>query len=187
MNPEFKTVIVYLTGKPGVGKYTIAKALSSHGFIICDNQLVNNPIFELLQYDGYTKIPDFAWDAIARIRDSVFEFLVTYKQNNYVLTNNLYEDEGDKRLYNQVKQMAHLRRSLFVPVRLLITVEEHLKRVTKKERLLRWKSIDPEDVYDQTPLLTIIHPNLLELNVSYLSAENAAEKILIHIMKLIQN
>lgn len=50
------TTIIYLTGKPGVGKYTIAKELAAnHGFIVCDNQLINNPIFELLQYDGYAK------------------------------------------------------------------------------------------------------------------------------------
>jgi len=55
------TTIIYLTGKPGVGKYTIAKELAAkYGFIVCDNQLINNPIFELLQYDGYAKIPDFA-------------------------------------------------------------------------------------------------------------------------------
>ena len=47
-----KTTIIYLTGKPGIGKYTIAKELAkSHGFIVCDNQLINNLIFELLQYD----------------------------------------------------------------------------------------------------------------------------------------
>lgn len=40
---------------------------------MCDNQLINNPIFELLAYDGYAKIPDFAWDTIARIRAAVFE------------------------------------------------------------------------------------------------------------------
>ncbi len=82
------TTIIYLTGKPGVGKYTIAKALASdYGFIICDNQLINNPIFELLQYDGYTKIPDFAWDSIARIRTEILQFLAKVPQNSYVLTN----------------------------------------------------------------------------------------------------
>ena len=52
------TQIVYLIGKPGVGKYTIAKELRKSGFIVCDNQLVNSPIFTLLNYDGYTKIPE---------------------------------------------------------------------------------------------------------------------------------
>ena len=179
------TTIIYLTGKPGVGKYTIAKALSKHGYIICDNQLVNNPIFELLQYDGFTKIPDVGWDKISCIRNSVFEFLTSYTQNNYVLTNNLYEDEGDRKLYEQVKQMAHSRGSLFVPIRLLITEEEHLKRVVRPERRERWKSIDPLDVYDKTPLLAIVHPNFLELDVSDLSPESAAEAILNHIKNVI--
>ena len=80
--------IIYLTEKPGVGKYTIAKELASrHGFIVCDNQLINNPVFELLAYDGYEKIPDFAWDAITRIRAEVFDFLAKSSQNSYVLTN----------------------------------------------------------------------------------------------------
>ena len=36
------TTIIYLTGKPGVGKYTIAKELAAkYGFIVCDNQLIN--------------------------------------------------------------------------------------------------------------------------------------------------
>lgn len=66
------TVIIYLIGKPGVGKYTIAEELAAkHGFIVCDNQLVNHPIFELLQYNGYATIPDFAWDSIDRIRTEI--------------------------------------------------------------------------------------------------------------------
>ena len=41
--------IIYLTGKPGIGKYTIAKELAAkHDFIVCDNQLINNYIFDLL-------------------------------------------------------------------------------------------------------------------------------------------
>lgn len=175
------TTIIYLTGKPGVGKYTIAKELASrHGFIVCDNQLINNPIFELLQYDGYTKIPDFAWEAIGNIRRCVLTFLAKEKHNSYVLTNNLYEDSGDKVCYAEVVYMAEKRGSLFVPVRLLIDQNEHLNRINNPNRRDRWKSIDPQDVYDETPLLSIIHPNLLELDVSNLSAEKAANAIATH-------
>ncbi|HJD60261.1 MAG TPA: hypothetical protein LFW20_06440 [Rickettsia endosymbiont of Omalisus fontisbellaquei] len=42
------TTIIYLIGKPGTGKYTIAKELSKSGYVICDNQLINKPIFALL-------------------------------------------------------------------------------------------------------------------------------------------
>ncbi len=179
------TIILYLTGKPGVGKYTIAKELASkHGFIVCDNQLINNPIFELLQYDGYAKIPDFGWEAIGNIRRCILTFLAKEKNNSYVLTNNLYEDSGDKVCYAEVGYMAETRGSLFVPVRLLINQDEHLQRIVNPNRRDRWKSIDPQDVYDETPLLSISHPNLLELNVSNLSVFEAVDRIMSHISEL---
>jgi len=180
-----KTTIIYITGKPGFGKYTIAKELAkNHGFIVCDNQLINNPIFELLQYDGYAKIPDFAWDSIAKIRTEIFEFLTKTYEKNYVLTNNLYEDEGDRNLYEEVKQMAEARGSLFIPVKLLVNQEEHLKRVTDLKRRQRLKSIDPQEVYDEAPLLSIVHNNLLEIDLSNLSPQEAAQAIMNHVNKL---
>ncbi len=179
------TIIVYLTGKPGVGKFTIAKALSkNYNFIICDNQLINNPIFELLQYDGYATIPDFAWDAIARIRTEIFALLTKVPQNNYILTNCLAENDEDKKLYEEVEHMAHLRNSIFIPVRLSITKEKHLKRIVQQERRARWKSIDPREADDHGPMLSITHPNLLELDITTLAPENAAEAIAKHIEKI---
>ena len=172
------TTIIYLTGKPGVGKYTIAKELAAnHGFIVCDNQLINNPIFELLQYDGYAKIPDFAWEAIGNIGRCISTFLIKERHNSYVLTNNLYEDAGDKVRYAEVVYMAEARGSIFVPIRLLIDQDEHLRRVVNPNRRDRWKSIDPQDVYDETQLLALTHPNLFSLNVSNLSLEDAASAI----------
>lgn len=188
MLKQNQTTIIYLTGRPGVGKYTIAKMLAkNYGFIVCDNQLINNPIFELLQYDGYAKIPDFAWKSIGRIRTEIFDFLTKVPESNYVLTNNLYEYHGDRRLYEQVKKMAEARGSLFVPVRLLINQDEHLKRGTNPNKRERWKSIDPHDVYDETPLLSIVHPHLFELDVSNLSPEYVAETIMNHITILRRN
>lgn len=181
------TIIIYLTGKPGVGKYTIAKELAAkHGFIVCDNQLINNPIFELLQYDGYAKIPDFAWDTISCIRTEVLDFLAKNAQNSYVLTNCLADTDEDRQLYEQVKQMAEKRGSLFIPVALEITKEEHLKRLTRQERRARWKSVDPSHAEDNDPLICISHPNLLELNVSKLSPEDAVDSIMNHIKILNQ-
>lgn len=179
------TIIIYLTGKPGVGKYTIAKALAAkYGFIVCDNQLINNPIFELLQYDGYAKIPGFAWDTIARIRAEVFDFLAKSTQNSCVLTNCLADTQEDRELYGQVEQMAEARGSLFIPVQIQISKEEHLKRLTRPERRQRWKSIDPSDAEDNGPLISISNPNLLSLNVSNLSPEDAAEAIMNHIDRM---
>jgi hypothetical protein len=176
--------IIYITGKPGMGKYTIAKELRKFSFVLCDNQLINNPIFEMLNYDGFTEIPQFAWDSISCIRDIVLNFIEMEKDNNYVLTNNLYDDLGDLKLYEQVKKMSQKRGSVFVPVRLNISENEHLRRITEPSRRDRWKSIDPKDVYNKVQLLKIDHPNLLELDVDMLPPEEAAQKILMHAYKL---
>lgn len=184
-NVQEKSVIIYLIGKPGTGKYTIAQELSKSGFIVCDNQLINNPIFTLLNYDGFKAIPEIAWKAIEQIRKIVFDFIVTAQKPNYVLTNFLYEDDGDRRCYSQVESMATKRGSLFIPVKLLISTEEHLKRIIEPSRSDRWKSIDPQEAHLIKPLITIEHPNLFELDVSQFSASQAAEKILKYMEKLI--
>ena len=176
-----KKIILYLIGKPGVGKYTIACELAKHGFVVCDNQLANNPIFQLLNCNGFSKIPEFAWNAIKKIRDAIFDFISIEPNNNYVLTNVLNEDEGDRLLYAQVKQLAYDRKSIFVPVKLHILEDEHIKRIKNPVRRERYKSIDPNDTCDQKELLNISDVNLLEIDVSYLSSEEAVEKILNHV------
>ena len=162
-------------------KYTIAKELSKSRYIICDNQLINNPIFALLEYDGFKEIPEFAWEIIRKIRDNIFEFISCEHSNNYVLTNVLGEIERDHKLFKQVENMALQRDSLFVPVKLLISKEENKIRVANPKRALRYKSLRIEEGIE---LINISHPNLLELNVSHLPAITAAEKILEHVLKL---
>ena len=183
-NTQKNTYVVYLIGNPGTGKYTIAQELTKVGFIVCDNQLINNPIFTLLNYDGFRKIPEIGWNAIGNIRTAVFDFISSEQNQNYVLTNCLYENEGDRQCYSQVESMASKRGSLFVPVKLLISEEENLRRITAPSRRIRWKSIDPQEVYQQEQLITIEHPHLFELDVSQFSAAQVAEKILKRIQKI---
>jgi len=180
------TVILYLIGKPGTGKYTIASEIAKDGYIISDNQLNNNPIFALLKYDGLTQIPEFAWDSISGIRNSVFDFLCNEPNNNYVLTNVLLDSEGDYRLFDQVLEVARKRNSIFVPVKLLISKEENVRRIQNEDRLLKYKSIDVNDAYSDQSLINIEHPNLLTLDVTELNAQDAARAILLHV-KTIQN
>lgn len=175
------TTVIYLIGKPGTGKYTIAKEIAKAGYSICDNQHINNPIFSLLNYDGLTPIPEFAWDTIKHIRDGIFNFLSQETYNNYVLTNCLYEIDGDHKLFNQVQQLASNRKSTFIPVKLLISEEENIMRIQQLDRLLRYKSIDVQDVYPKYPLIQISHSNLFELDVTLLPASEAAKKILQHV------
>jgi hypothetical protein len=172
------TVILYLIGKAGTGKYTIAKEIEKSGFSLCDNHLINNPIFSLLNLDGQSPVPQFAWDAIERIRDGVFDFLRHETLRDYIITNVLYDIDYDHQIFKKVVQMALDRGSIFMPVKLLISEEENIKRIQNHDRRLRYKSIDVQEVYSEHSLIPISHPNLVELDVTSLSAKEAAERIL---------
>jgi hypothetical protein len=172
-----------LIGKSGTGKYTIATEIAKSGYKICDNQLINHSIFALLNYDGFTPIPEYAWVAIRGIRENILGFLANETSNNYILTNVLGDIDRDHKIFNRVEQVARTRNSIFVPVKLVISEEENIKRVQNKDRLLKFKSIDTADVYNQV-LINIDHPNMLTLDVSLLAKEEAASEILAHINKI---
>ena len=179
------TNIIYLFGHPGTGKYTIAREIAKAGYVICDNQLINNPVFELLQYDGLTTIvPEFAWEAISKIRDGIFHFLGREKNNNYVLINCLYEEDGDRELFEQVKEVASARGSNFIPVKLLISREENIKRIEQPSRKKRFKSVDRNDAYPKLQLLNPNHSNLIEIEVTKLSPGEVAKNILALVKEL---
>ncbi len=172
--------LIYLIGKPGVGKYTIAKVLAKYGYIVCDNQLINNPVFSIVGYDGFGDVSEDSWDAIEKIRSIVFDVLVAQKQNNYVLTNVLNDDEDDRNLFNQVQNMSKEHGSVFVPVTLFVDRDEHLKRIVNPARRQHYKSVDPKDVDSGSKSLPITHKNLLELDITHLSAEDSVKNILEH-------
>lgn len=183
MNTSHQTYFLYLIGKSGVGKYTVAKALESHGFILCDNQLINYPIFSLLKYDGFTPIPEAAWDAIAGIRKIMYDFISHETVHNYVFTNVLGEIPRDHDVFAQVQNLAKKRHSLFIPVKMNCTIDENIQRIQNPERGKRYKSLDVQDVYSQN-IIHITHPNLLELDVTRLPPETVVEHILAHIANL---
>lgn len=165
--------IIYLIGKPGCGKYTIAQEICKHGFILCDNHLVNNPIFSLLNYN---KIPDYGWQSVDLIRKAVLDFLSRHKQGNYILTNVLCETDEDRHIYKQVEQMAIKRGSDFIPIKLAISPEENLRRIIQSERRNKWKSVNPADISPKQKLINI--PYSLELDVTNLSPNEAARRII---------
>lgn len=70
-----------------------------------------------------------------------------------------------------------------MPVKLIISEEENIKRIQNKDRLLKFKSIDPEDAKAKV-LIKIEHPNKLTLDVTKLSKKEAASLIFKHINEI---
>jgi hypothetical protein len=133
--------LIYLIGRHGMGKYTICLEFAKHGYKICDNQLINNSIFSLLDFNEFEKIPDQVWETIEKIRKVVFDFIADKSNKNYILTNCLYDVEYDYGIYDQVLEISKRQKSLFIPVKLFISSrDEHLKRIQNPERKLRYKS-----------------------------------------------
>lgn len=107
-----------------------------------------------------------------------FDYLCDYGIGDYVLTNELYDCEDDQKIYAQVKNMAEKRKSIFIPVKLVISPEEHMKRITNPQRRERYKTTNADGAHSHRETIYIDHPNLLELDVTKLSEKEAAEAIL---------
>ena len=178
-----QTIITYLIGLSGTGKYTIAKQIALHDYKIVDNHLINNPIFSLLDIDSITPIPFAAWQAIVPIRNAVFNFVAQEKTKNYLFTNELLEVGHDRVIYEKVKDLAIQRDSIFIPIKLLISSQERAKRITSLERKNRFKlTIDTRYLDSHTDLITFDHPHMMTLDVTNLSAHEASEKIMQHVV-----
>lgn len=179
-----QNTIVYLFGFSGTGKLTIAQALGDFAaFTIVDNQLINAPVFKAVAADGVKPLPLGVWREIRKIREAVFNTL-TYmspKEMNFVLTNELFtEIDGDKKLFEEVEAIAETRGAKFLPVRLICEKEELLKRVQNPDRKKRLKQIDAESLRTKIQDFTVLkpsHKNLCELDVTSLSAQDAAKII----------
>lgn len=180
------SAIFYLIGYPGVGKYTVAKALAERtGARIVDNHLANNPIFSLLKLDGATPIPAAAWHRVKAIRDIIFDAMehLSPHEFSFILTNVLHDDEGDRSLFAQVEALAKARGSLFLPILLSCTEEENCRRVTSHGRAERLKDTSAENVRTlraEKPLLPVVHPNTLRLDTTAMPPETVSKKIISH-------
>lgn len=179
--------IIYLIGFPGVGKYTIACALREKigNCSLVDNHLINNPVFSLI--DMNKPIPERAWENIGRIWKAVIDTVIhlSPEHQNFILTNVLLDSNSDDYMhYDRLKQMAMARGADFIPIRLSCDLHEHKKRIVDEDRQVRFKDINPQSPAEYSKnekLINIQHENLLDLDVTALSASGAADKILVHI------
>ncbi|NCC21685.1 MAG: hypothetical protein EOM26_04385 [Alphaproteobacteria bacterium] len=187
MNP-LENTILYLIGFPGTGKYTIAKEICRQRpeFRLVDNHLINNPIFSVIAADGKSKLPERVWDNAGQIWRAVFDSMIHISPPgfSFVLTNYLSQrNPDDVAWFAEVEAMAAARGAVFVPVLLTIDPVEHVRRITQPGRKERFKCIDgdaPHRYAREDRLVDVRHQNLLMLDVTSLSAEDTAGKIIWH-------
>lgn len=188
---SLSNVFVYLIGFAGVGKLTTARALAPVlRARVVDNHWINNPILGLIESDGISPLPLAIWDQIAPVRTAVLDTIALHSSPhaNFILTNALAEDDArDKDIYDAVLATAERRDALFVPVRLLCSEEELVKRVVAPDRRERLKRTNPETAVRELRTLTLLmtrHANDLTLDTSGTDAETSARLIFDHIGKL---
>lgn len=180
-----ENTVFYLIGFPGVGKYTVAQEIMKKvPAKLVDNHYTNNVIFHLIEQNGRKDVTEEVWVQVRKVRAAVMETIATLAPPslNYILTNVLYEeDEGDREIYAQVAVMAQRRKAKFFPIVLTCAVDAHLERIAVPERALRSKLTDPtfmkKDLAEGCAVYRPAHPNLIEIDVTDLSAAEAAAAI----------
>ena len=183
-----KNTIIHIVGFPGSGKYTIAKEICALADVrLVDNHLINIPLFSLIKQDGATPLPPRIWENVGKIWDAVLDTMVHISppEYNFVLTNALSnEGETDKEWSANVQRAAQERGGVFIPVRLVCSVEENEKRIVSPERKNRMKETNPASPRRNAENYTVLktgHPHELTLDVSDISAREAAQRIIAHV------
>jgi RimJ/RimL family protein N-acetyltransferase len=191
--PVPASVLYYLIGLPGVGKYTVAKAMErlaaerGQHLVVVDNHYFNNPIFGLVRVDGKTPLPRAVWARVAEVGEAVLTTVETLSPRgwSFVFTNYLdAASPEDQQWYQRVRRAAEARGSRFVPVRLICELEELCRRVPSPERSERLKLTDPVLVRQLALTRRVLDPpehDALTIDVTHSAPEGTARAILDHL------
>ncbi len=181
--------LFHLIGYPGTGKYTIAQAMrnrleaaGTRGRVV-DNHYVNNVVFGLLEPGA--GVPEEAWARCGEVWNAVLETVETLSPPGwwFIVTNFLVEEKDDQEWMDRVAAVAERRGSEYVPIQLICAREELLRRVAEPTRRDRRKITDPATLarlLDTTRLVMPAGPRALTLDVTQLSADAAAARIIAH-------
>jgi len=182
------TSLVYLLGSPGVGKRTVAEALSARtGAIVLDNHRINLPIVSLFDWDGRERLPPEIWGYIDRVRDATLDALaeIAPRDASFVLTNAL--ETTHLAWLERIEGIARTRGSVFVPVLLECELEEQLRRVASEDRVVRLKLSDPEHAREfiaGAEFYRPTGPTSLVLDTTHRSPDESAALIEAHVRAL---
>ncbi len=183
-------IFLYLLGFAGTGKLTIARAFArSVGAKVVDNHWINNPIFGLIDPDGVSPLPDAVWSQTAKVREAVLETIATLAKPgaNFVFTHDGIEGERyDADVWRGI-QSAAAHRARLIPVRLVCSEDELVRRIQSADRAAMLKCTDPADAIHKSRHHAVLDPRLpgtLTLDVTSLTPEQSVEAIVAHIKSL---
>ena len=187
---KLRNTIIYLIGVPAVGKYTVAREIARlTGAKVVDNQLINNPVFSVIGYDGTDAFPfpQGAWAQIGKIQRAVLTVIRDFcpPGDSFVFTNVLdARAPGDKTCFRRIERLAGQRGAAFFPVWLTCDGAALRRRKSTPERRARLKDIDLTNVswyLREFEVLKVPHPNALTLDTSRCEPGQTARRILEHV------
>lgn len=177
--------IFHLIGKPGVGKYTVGSELARRtGARLVDNHSIANVIFNVINPDGVTPLPEGIWPRVGQVRAAVLDTIVHLSPPglSFVFTNYMRgDDAAEYAIFEEFAAIAALRRSTFVPVILSCETAELVRRIVRPDRRERMKLIDPIEgarLNDRVPQFAPNHPNALHLDVTHTAPQETAQAII---------
>lgn len=179
--------IIYLVGRGGIGKFTVAKELAQiAGCKVVDNHYWLNPIFGLIHQDGVTPLPAGIWPLTEQVRGAVLETIAAHSPLawSFVFTHtasgNPEHEAADQVTCRDIAEIADRRGANRLAVRLTCAPEELVRRVATPERRLRLKGSDTEEVWLNARWQPFDPgwPQSITIDTSGLSARQTADQIL---------
>ncbi len=111
-------ITIYLVGSKGCQFQPIKEKLSAHNYHLIDLDQLDQPVLSLI---GSL---ENGWDKVNTINRTVLDLMAKDFEKNYLLVNELYLGKYDEIIFHQVKKMADMRGSLFLPVLLLPEIDK---------------------------------------------------------------
>ncbi len=191
MKQVYENCIVLLMGFAGTGKLTVAQALAKTAdFRLVDNHTWCAPIFNLLQRNEVTPLPELAWQKAGEMCNILFSTIreLSPLYFSFIFTQEMIEgDEYPKIFYQKIVELAKYRRSTFLPIRLICEKNELIQRVQQPQRQDRYKTMDAKRASRQSKEQAVFyshHPHEITIDNTHQSPEMVARIILEQLKKI---
>lgn len=179
--------VFYLLAYPGTGKTTIAREIcAATGAELCDAHRWNAPIFREYGVSATRPPPEVARREAEELRSMTVRDLRELPEEEFtgaVFTNKLYEgSDSSPRRFEEVRRLAEERGAPFLTFRLHCDREEVIRRGVNPAREHRSKLVDPSVLDAEMENYTLYdppHPNVVNMDVTDMSAREAAACILL--------